>query len=123
MKLLSMILLSVALWWPGNAIAQNDFPPLPPPFCGELAEPDCQLLADSQEWMRYVSSMNMSLALNSSLAGIPDIADDEMMFDMNMAMTMHLDPALNEAMRDIATRSPEELLFLRFRGQCFFRVI
>lgn len=105
-----MILLSVALWWPGNAIAQNDFPPLPPPFCGELAEADCQLLADSQDWMRYVSSMNMSLTLNSSLAGIPDIADEELIFDMNMAMTMQLDPALNEAMRDIATRSPEELL-------------
>ena len=41
MELLATIVLSVALWWPGSGIAQSDLPPLPPPFCGELAEADC----------------------------------------------------------------------------------
>ena len=78
MELLATILLSLVLWLPGNGLVQRDLPPLPPPFCGDLAEADCQLLADSQELMRGVSSMTMSLALDSSLAGIPEIADEDM---------------------------------------------
>lgn len=110
MALLATIVLSVALWWPGGGMAQSDAPPLPPPFCGELSEADCQLLADAQELMSGVSSMNMTLALDTSLSGIPEVADEELSFGMNMDMTLHLDPALNEAMREIMTRSPEELL-------------
>jgi hypothetical protein len=91
-------------------MAQSDAPPLPPPFCGELSEADCQLLADAQELMSGVSSMNMALALDTNLSGIPEVADEELSFGMNMDMTLHLDPALNEAMREITTRSPEELL-------------
>jgi hypothetical protein len=110
MALLATIVLSVALWWPGGGMAQSDAPPLPPPFCGELSEADCQLLADAQELMSGVSSMNMALALDTNLSGIPEVADEELSFGMNMDMTLHLDPALNEAMREITTRSPEELL-------------
>ncbi|MFZ1768557.1 MAG: hypothetical protein WAU00_05120 [Caldilinea sp.] len=110
MELLATILLSLVLWLPGNGLVQRDLPPLPPPFCGDLAEADCQLLADSQELMRGVSSMTMSLALDSSFAGIPEIADEDMTFGMTMGMTMHLDPALNETMRELATRSPEDML-------------
>jgi hypothetical protein len=110
MALLATIVLSVALWWPGGGMAQSDAPPLPPPFCGELSEADCQLLADAQELMSGVSSMNMALALDTNLSGIPEVADEELSFGMNMDMILHLDPALNEAMREITTRSPEELL-------------
>lgn len=110
MALLATIVLSVALWWPGGGMAQSDAPPLPPPFCGELSEADCQLLADAQELMSGVSSMNMALALDANLSGIPVVADEDLSFGMNMDMTLHLDPALNEAMREITARSPEELL-------------
>ncbi len=99
MKMLSIILLSIALWWPGSALAQSDFPPLPAPFCGDLSEADCQLLIDSQEAMRYLSSMNSSITIASGLTGLPDFADEDLAFAMAMDMTMHLDPALNEAMR------------------------
>jgi len=99
MKVLAAILVSIALWWPGAALAQDEFAPLPPPFCGGLSDGDCQLLTDSQELMRRVASMSTSLAVNSSLAGIPSMADEDMVFDLVMDMTMHVDPALNEAMR------------------------
>jgi hypothetical protein len=99
MKMLAAILLSFALLWPAAALAQDEFIPLPAPFCGGLSDPDCQLLTDSQELMRYVSSMRSALVVKSGLVGIPDIADEDMMFDMTMDMTMHLDPALSETMR------------------------
>lgn len=99
MKLLSVVLLGIALWWPSNAFAQSDFSPLPAPFCGELSETDCQLLTDSQEAMRYLSSMKSSITIASGLTGLLDFADEDMTFTMVMDITMHLDPALNEAMR------------------------
>lgn len=110
MTLLATIVLSVALWWPGGGIAQSDVPPLPPPFCGELSAADCQLLTDAQELMSGVSSMNMTLALDTRLSGIPEVADEELTFGLNMDMTMHLNPALNATMREITARPPEELL-------------
>jgi hypothetical protein len=87
------------LWWPGSALAQNGFPPLPAPFCGELSEADCQLLVDSQEAMRYLSSLNSSITISGGLTGLPEFADEDIAFAMVMDMTMQLDPALNEAMR------------------------
>ncbi len=110
MELLANLVLSVALWWPGNGIVQSDPPPLPPPFCGELSAADCQLLADAQEWMSGVQSMNMTLGLDANLTGIPEVADADMQFGMNMDMTMHLDPALNATMRALTTLPPQELL-------------
>jgi hypothetical protein len=110
MTLVATIVLSVALWWPGGGMAQSDLPPLPPPFCGELAEADCQLLADAQELMRGVSSMNMTLGLDANLSGIPEVADEDLAFKLNMDMTMHTNPALNATMSEITARPPEELL-------------
>lgn len=110
MTLFATILLSVVLWWPGGGIAQRDVPPLPPPFCGELPAADCQLLTDAQELMSGVSSMNMALALDANLRGIPEIADEALAFGLNLDMTMHLDPTLNETMRTITLRPPTELL-------------
>ena len=104
MKMLAAILLSFALLWPTAVLAQDEFAPLPPPFCGGLSAADCQILTDSQELMRNVSSMQSSLAVKSGLVGIPDIADEDMLFEMAMDMTVHLDPAINEAMRT-ATQS------------------
>ena len=110
MTLVATIVLSVALWWPGGGMAQSDLPPLPPPFCGELAEADCQLLADAQELMRGVSSMNMTLGLDANLSGIPEVADEDLAFKLNMDMTMHTNPALNATMSEMTARPPEELL-------------
>lgn len=110
MTLVATIVLSVALWWPGGGMAQSELPPLPPPFCGELAEADCQLLADAQELMRGVSSMNMTLGLDANLSGIPEVADGDLTFGLNMDMTMHTDPALNATMSEMTARPPQELL-------------
>lgn len=99
MRILVALLLSLAILWPTAALAQDEFAPLPPPFCGELSDADCQLLIDSQELMRYISSMQTSLSVRSGLAGLPDVADEDMLFEMAMDMTMHIDPALNERMR------------------------
>ncbi len=102
MRILVAVLLSLALLWPKAALAQDEFAPLPPPFCGGLSGADCQLLTDSQELMRYVSSMQTSMTVRSGLSGVPEIADEDMLFTMAMDMTMHIDPALNETLRTAA---------------------
>lgn len=104
------LLLALSLFFPVTAPAQDDLTPLPPPFCGALSAADCELLTASQELMRGVSSMQMALALDTSLTGIPDVADEELTFGMDMDMTLHLDPALSEALRVATTGSPEDLL-------------
>lgn len=115
MKMLVIVLLSLALLWPTAALAQDEFTPLPPPFCGELSEADCQLLTDSQELMRRVSSMQSSLTVRSGLVGIPDITDEDLLFELAMDMIMHVDPALNEAMR-AAAQSVDEPLSMEEMG-------
>lgn len=115
MKMLVAMLLSLALLWPMPALAQDEFTPLPPPFCGGLSDADCQLLTDSQELMRRVSSMQSSLTVRSGLVGIPDIADEDLLFEMAMDMIMHVDPALNETMRT-ATQSVDGTLSMEEMG-------
>lgn len=111
MELLAMLILSIAMWLPGAVtVEQREVPPLPPPFCGELAEADCQLLIDSQELMADVESMTMGLQLDAAMSGIPEFADEDLMFGMTMDMVVHLDPAFNEQMRALAMSGPEELL-------------
>ena len=111
MELLAMLILSIAMLLPGGgSLEQREVPPLPPPFCGELAEADCQLLADAQELMAGVESMTMALQMDAAMRGIPDVPDEDLMFGMTMDMTVHLDPAFNEQMRALAMSGPEELL-------------
>ena len=111
MELLAMLILSIAMWLPGaGAPEQREVPPLPPPFCGELDAADCQLLADSQELMAGVESMTMALQVDAAMRGIPELADEDLMFGMSMDMSVHLDPAFNEQMRALAMSGPEELL-------------
>lgn len=101
MQFLAIILMSVLLWWPGVGVAQRDWEPLPPPFCGELSEADCQLLIDSQELMRSVSSFQMSISTQAGVRGIPNVADEDLAFDMQANAIFHIDPEWSEKMRQL----------------------
>jgi len=101
MQFLAIMLMSVLLWWPGAGVAQRDWEPLPPPFCGELSEADCQLLIDSQELMRTVSSFQMSISMQTGVRGIPSIADEDLTFDMQANAILHTNPELSEKMRQL----------------------
>lgn len=101
MQFLAIILMSVLLWWPGAGVAQRDWEPLPPPFCGELSEADCQLLIDSQELMRSVSSFQMSISTQAGVRGIPNVADEDLAFDMQANAIFHIDPEWSEKMRQL----------------------
>ncbi len=108
MQFLAALLMSVLLWWPGAGVAQQDWEPFPPPFCGELSEADCQLLIDSQEMMRNVSSLRLSMALEAGVTGIPAIAEEDLAFEMQIDTTMHLDPEVYERMRRLAPGMGED---------------
>ena len=111
MEFVAMLMVSLAMWLPGAGTPeQRAVPPLPPPFCGGLAETDCQLLVDAQELMADVKSMALAWQVGAAVSGIPDVADEDMMFGMEMDMNLHLDPMLNEQMRALATGNPADLL-------------
>lgn len=106
MQFLTALLLSVVLWWPGTGVEQRDWEPLPPPFCRGLSEIDCQLLIDSQELLRHVSSFQMSATMQASVTGIPAIAsqdavDEELALAMQIDASMHIEPELNERMHQL----------------------
>ena len=60
--------------------------------------------------MADVESMTMGLQLDAAMSGIPEFADEDLMFGMTMDMVVHLDPVFNEQMRALAMSGPEELL-------------
>jgi hypothetical protein len=102
---------SAALALPGAALAQDTATELPPPFCGDLAEADCQLLADSQAAMQSVTSMTTDAQLDMTISGLPDMPELPFQFAMNAVV--HMDPAVSQAIQDLAANPPEDPAELR----------
>lgn len=63
-----MILLLIFLFIGGATLAQE----MPPVFCGDLAEADCQLLNDSQTAMAALASNSAEFMMTINIDGIPD---------------------------------------------------
>jgi len=109
MEFVAILILSVVVSLSGvDAVEQRQVPL--PPFCGDLAEADCQLLADAQELMADVGSMAIAWQVEAAMSGIPEMADEDLVFRMMMDMNFHLDPMLNEQLRALAADSSQEPL-------------
>ncbi|MBW7883720.1 MAG: hypothetical protein H3C34_13995 [Caldilineaceae bacterium] len=82
--------------------AQTGDPP-PPPFCGELAAEDCELLATSQARMRGLTSMSFAADLALEITGIPELPDEEASFAFSMDTVVHQDPVLGQELEALAS--------------------
>lgn len=109
MELMSMLILSVALSLPGVGTPEQR-QVLPPPFCGELSQTDCQILVDAQALMMEVGSITLDWQVEAAVSGIPDLADEDLRFETAMTMNVHLDPLWREQFDALRTDRPEELL-------------
>ena len=109
MELMSMLILSVALSLPGVGTPEQR-QVLPPPFCGELSQTDCQILVDAQALMMEVGSITLDWQVEAAVSGIPDLTDEDLRFETAMTMNVHLDPLWREQFDALRTDSPEELL-------------
>jgi hypothetical protein len=109
MELMSMLILSVALSLPGVGTPEQR-QVLPPPFCGELSQTDCQILVDAQALMMEVGSITLDWQVEAAVSGIPDLADEDLHFETAMTMNVRLDPLWREQFDALRTDSPEELL-------------
>lgn len=109
MELMSMLILSVALSLPGVGTPEQR-QVLPPPFCGELSQTDCQILVDAQALMMEVGSITLDWQVETAISGIPDLADEDLHFETAMTMNVRLDPLWREQFNALMTDSPEELL-------------
>ena len=109
MELMSMLILSVALSLPGVGTPEQR-QVLPPPFCGELSQTDCQILVDAQALMMEVGSITLDWQVEAAVSGIPDLTDEDLRFETAMTMNVRLDPLWREQFNALRTDSPEELL-------------
>ena len=109
MELMSMLILSVALSLPGVGTPEQR-QVLPPPFCGELSQTDCQILVDAQALMMEVGSITLDWQVEAAVSGIPDLTDEDLRFETAMTMNVHLDPLWREQFDALRTDRPEELL-------------
>lgn len=104
-----LLLLTFMLASTGAAFAQS----ASEPFCGELTQNDCTLLADSQKAMMDVESMTAGGTINVKVAGIPDAPVEEVAFNVDHKSAFVLDPALTKDLTDLqaqlATAKPEDL--------------
>ncbi len=82
---------------------------LPEPFCGELAEDDCTILASSQEAMLEVGSGVYNSEINLLVAGIPGLPVEELSFSLVQEAVYALDPALTAELVAMQSMAPEEM--------------
>ncbi len=83
---------------------------MPAPFCGELSEEDCTILAESQDASLAVESYSNFLDVNILIAGIPGLPADELAFNYNQDGTYALDPALAMEIMEMQMQDPEALM-------------
>ena len=80
---------------------------LPEPFCGDLDEEDCALLASSQEAMLEVGSGVYNSEINLLVAGIPGLPVEELSFSLTQEAIYTLDPALTAELVEMQSMAPE----------------
>ena len=83
---------------------------IPAPFCGDLSEEDCTILADSQDASLAVESFSNYLDVNILIAGVPGMPADELAFNYNQDGTYSLDPALAKQIMEMQMQDPEALM-------------
>jgi len=90
--LMLLLLLLLTLTSTTTALAQDV--DLPAPFCGELADDDCELLADSQVAMLDVQEMTTSSQIDLLVAGIPDLPIEEVSLSVAQDSVIAMDPTV-----------------------------
>jgi hypothetical protein len=70
---------------------------LPAPFCGDLNEADCAILTDSHAAQMEVSAYSSSVDAVTTVAGLPGLPANELVFDWAQDTTIDVD--MNVAMK------------------------
>jgi hypothetical protein len=104
--LMVLLLLALMLFSTSAALAQD----LPGPFCGDLSEEDCDILTQSQAAQLEVTSSTSTLNMVASVAGIPGLPADELVFSWMQNATIHMDPEVMMQMIELQMAGPEEIM-------------
>jgi len=86
------------------------FAQMPDPFCGDLSDDDCALLADSQDASLEVESSSSSMSIDILIAGIPGLPADELAFNYSQDASAALDPAIAMEIVEMQQMAPEDLM-------------
>jgi hypothetical protein len=104
--LTGFLVFALVLSTAGAAFAQD----LPEPFCGDLSDDDCEIIANAQEAALELSSYTSSAEFDVSVSGIPDLPADELAFQWTQDVNFAVDPDLLANMADFMTMAPEEMM-------------
>ncbi|MCL4858298.1 MAG: hypothetical protein KJZ93_02780, partial [Caldilineaceae bacterium] len=83
---------------------------LPEPFCGNLVEADCDILKMSQDEQLNVSSYVSVVDATTTIAGIPGLPADELVFGWAQDTVLALDPEVTAAMVMLQMQGPEAVM-------------
>jgi hypothetical protein len=100
------LVLALALSTTGAALAQE----LPEPFCGDLADEDCEVIQNSQAALLEVDSYTSTSELEFYLTGVPDLPVEELAFSWTQDVNIAMDPELMQEMAAFMTMPPEEMM-------------
>lgn len=104
--LMVLLLLALSLFSTGTALAQD----LPEPFCGALAEDDCEILRQSQTAQLEVTSSTSSVEMVATVLGVPGLPAEELVFNWLQDATIHIDPEVMMEMIELQMAGPEEMI-------------
>lgn len=104
--LMFFLIFSLLLATAGAAFAQE----LPEPFCGDLDDEDCEIIAKSQEAMLEVNEYTSSSELDLSITGIPDLPFEELAFNWQQDVIVAMDPELLLAIVEWQRMAPQEMM-------------
>jgi len=82
---------------------------LPEPFCGDLSEDDCGILASAQEAALEVGSGVYNSEINFQLAGVPGLPVEEISFNVTQDASYAVDPELMAELAAMQMMSAEEM--------------
>jgi hypothetical protein len=105
----SGIVLTLLLSSLSAALAQDQLP-IPEPFCGNLADADCDLLRQSSDAMLNLESYAASVVYRLAAQGLPDMPPDESFAELRIDSRYALDDGARQSMRFFAVQSRQEPL-------------
>jgi len=80
---------------------------LPAPFCGELADEDCEILTESQAVMAEVEELSYTSQVDIMVAGIPDLPAEEISVSLAQDSVIYMDPTVIHDMTDFQSQMAE----------------
>jgi len=101
-----LLLVALLIFTTAPVFAQG----IPEPFCGQLADEDCDILLEAQTAQLALTSSTSSVEAVTSVSGVPGLPADELTFSWVQDSVIHLDPDVTSQMMELQSAGAEALM-------------